>query len=126
MISARICWKFFCRMAFKSVRGGRHLSVPIELPPHRDWPVFVPGALIGLGCGLCAGGMSTLNAVLCAVLAAFVGIVLEWRHFPFVADESFGFFVSHLHELRGITWLMVALGSIFAYWFGRGWSRGQK
>jgi hypothetical protein len=85
----------------------------------------LPGALLGLGCGLISGGVSTVNAVLCAVLAGVLGLVLEWRHRPFVADESFGFFLSHLHELKGITWVMVALGSVFAYWFGRGRSRAH-
>ena len=83
----------------------------------------LPGALLGLGCGLISGGVSTVNAVLCAILATVLGIVLEWRHLPFKDDESFGFFLSHLHELKGITWIMLALGSIFAYWFGRGRSR---
>jgi hypothetical protein len=83
----------------------------------------LPGALVGLACGAISGGVSRANAILCAALAAVLGIVLEWWHFPFVADESFGFFVTHLHELRGITWLMLVLGAIFGFWFGRGRSR---
>jgi hypothetical protein len=50
----------------------------------------LPGALLGLGCGLISGGVSTVNAVLCAILATVLGIVLEWRHLPFKDDESFG------------------------------------
>jgi hypothetical protein len=87
------------------------------------YALALPGALLGLGCGLFAGGVSTVNAVLCAILAGALGLVLEWWHLPFVADESFGFFLSNLHELKPITWLMVALGSVFGYWFGRGSSR---
>jgi hypothetical protein len=83
----------------------------------------LPGALIGIGCGLLSGGTSELNGVLCAAAAAIVALILEWRHFPFVADESFGYFVTHLHQVRGIAWLMVVLGAVFGFWFGRGRSR---
>ncbi|MEX2141737.1 MAG: hypothetical protein WD894_20900 [Pirellulales bacterium] len=83
----------------------------------------LPGALVGLACGAISGGVSRANAILCAALAAVLGIVLEWWHFPFVADQSFSFFVTHLQELRGITWLMLVLGAVFAFWFGRGRSR---
>ena len=80
----------------------------------------LPGALVGIGCGLVSGGTSITNGVLCAVIAAILGVVLEWWHRPFIADESFGYFVTHLHELRGITWLMLVLGAVFGFWFGRG------
>jgi hypothetical protein len=87
------------------------------------YALALPGALLGLGCGLISRGVSTVNAVLCAILAGALGLVLEWWHLPFRDDESFGFFLSNLHELKPITWLMVALGSVFGYWFGRGSSR---
>ena len=80
----------------------------------------LPGALVGFVCGIVSRGVSWTNAVVCAVLAAILGIVLEWRHRPFIADESFGYFVAHLHELQGLTWLMIALGAVFAFWIGRG------
>ena len=80
----------------------------------------LPGALVGIGCGLLSGRSSVTNGILCAVIALVVGVVLEWRHRPFVADESFGYFVTHLHELQGITWLMLVLGVVFGFWFGRG------
>jgi hypothetical protein len=80
----------------------------------------LPGALVGIVCGLISGGPSVTNGVLCTVIAAILGVVLEWRHRPFIADESFGYFVTHLHELRGITWLMLGLGATFGFWFGRG------
>jgi len=84
------------------------------------YALALPGALVGLLCGVLSGGSSIVNAIGCAIIAAAVSIVLEWRHFPFVADESFGYFVTHLHQLRGITWLMLILGIVFAFWFGRG------
>ena len=86
----------------------------------------LPGALVGLICGALSGGASLVNAILCAIIAVGLGVALEWRHFPFVADESFGYFVAHLHQLKGMTWLMLALGAVFAFWFGRGSNRSAS
>jgi hypothetical protein len=84
------------------------------------YALVLPGALIGMLCGAFAGGVSWVNAAICAVIALAEGLVLEWKHFPFVADESFEYFLSHLHELRGMTWLMLIVGGALALWFGRG------
>jgi hypothetical protein len=93
------------------------------LMDHGFYGLALPGALVGLACGAFSGGVSRANAILCALIAAVLGIVLEWWHRPFIADESFEYFVTHLHQLRGITWLMLVLGVVFAFWFGRGRSR---
>jgi hypothetical protein len=83
----------------------------------------LPGALVGLVCGVASGGTSLVNAIACTVIAIVLSLVIEWKHRPFVADDSFGYFVTHVHELRGITWLMMILGAVFAFWFGRGRTR---
>jgi len=85
--------------------------------------LVLPGALIGLVCGTASGGVSNINAALCAVGGLVVGLLLEWAYFPFEADQSLGFFLRNLGELRGMTWLMIALGAVFAAWFGRGRQR---
>jgi hypothetical protein len=87
------------------------------------YALALPGALVGLACGVLAGGASVINAAACAVIAIVLTLVLEWKHFPFNEDPSFGYFLSHIHQLRGITWLMLALGAVFAFWFGRGRGR---
>jgi hypothetical protein len=83
----------------------------------------LPGALVGFVCGAVSGGASLANAIFCTLIALVLMLVLEWKHFPFVADERFGYFVKHLHELRGITWLMVVLGAVLAFWLGRSRAR---
>jgi hypothetical protein len=88
------------------------------------YALALPGALVGLFCGVISGGASLINAIGCAIIAAVLSIVLEWKHRPFIADESFGYFITHLHELRGMTWLMLVLGVVFAFWFGRGRAKG--
>jgi hypothetical protein len=79
------------------------------------YALALPGALVGLACGVLAGGVSVINAVACTIIALALGLVLEWKHFPFNEDPGFGYFLSHVHQLRGITWIMLALGVVFAF-----------
>ena len=44
----------------------------------------------------------------------------EWATFPFIADDGLGYFALHLHELRPITMIMIAIGVACAFWLGRG------
>ena len=80
----------------------------------------VPGAALGIGFGTRSGRESTGFGVLCGVLGLILGLVLEWIFRPFLADPSFTYFVTHLGELTARTWLLVVLGAVFAFWFGRG------
>ena len=54
-----------------------------------------------------------------AVLAVGVGLFIEWHFFPFAKDGSFGYFITHIHE-RHFELIMIALGGVFAFWFGIG------
>jgi hypothetical protein len=85
----------------------------------------LPGALVGLVCGVASGGTSLVNAIACTVVAIGLALVIEWKHFAFAVDGSFAYFVTHLHQLRGVTWLMMILGAVFAFWFGRGRTRAS-
>ena len=82
--------------------------------------MMIPGALIGLGAGLAARGRSMTLGVLCALAAVGVSIFAEWTLFPFIKDKSFGYFVTHLHQLRPLTLIMMGIGAAFAYWLGQG------
>jgi hypothetical protein len=87
------------------------------------YAIALPGVLIGLAGGGLVKQRSSLFASVCAALALIAGIVSEWRFSPFVADNSFGYFVTHLQQLRPITLIMIALGAVFAAWFALGRSR---
>lgn len=80
----------------------------------------LPGALIGIGCGLLVRNESVVRGVLCGVAGVAWGFFCEWSQFPFAKDESLGFFLGHLHKLSSITLLLIGLGGFLSYWFGRG------
>ena len=82
--------------------------------------LLLPGAALGLGCGALSGGKSNGLAIVCGIAAMFLGILTEWRFFPFVRDESLGYFVAHLQDLRTWTWVSIAAGAFCGFWFGRG------
>lgn len=87
------------------------------------YALALPGALLGMGCGITSGTRSVFLAVLSVVAATALGVYVEWAFRPFVADASFSYFLSHLHKLSSFTLLMVALGSLMAGWFGIGRTR---
>ncbi|MHC4168206.1 MAG: hypothetical protein ACYSWQ_14715 [Planctomycetota bacterium] len=95
------------------------------------YAIALPGALVGLGCGCLSGRKSLFLGILCAVLGLLVGIVTEWRFAPFVKDDSFSFFLLHLHKLARVTQILISLGALLAFWFGRGreggvWPRRKR
>ena len=87
------------------------------------YALMLPGGLIGLGGGLLVKDRSVVRATICGIFAAGVGLFSEWRNLPFVADNSFGYFLTHLHQLRGLTLLMLAGGTALAAWLSLGKQR---
>ncbi len=85
--------------------------------------IVLPGAGIGLGCELLSRGKSNALGAVCGVSAAALGIFTEWQFAPFRADDSLGYFLTHLHQLPPGTLVLLAAGVLFAFWFGRGHER---
>ena len=77
---------------------------------------MLPGACLGLGCGLLSRGKSITRGVLCLLAALALGLYTRWTHDA--NDKSFSYFVSHFYELTPITQLMIGLGALLASWFG--------
>ena len=77
---------------------------------------MVPGACLGLGCGLLSRGKSITRGVLCLLAALGLGLYTRWTHDA--NDKSFPYFLSHFYELTPITQLMIGLGALLASWFG--------
>lgn len=83
------------------------------------YALIVPGALAGLACGLCSPGDSKLRGGLAAVVALFAGLVAEWKVFPFRADKTFSYFLTHVNELKPLTLFMLGVGTFLGFWWGR-------
>jgi hypothetical protein len=84
------------------------------------YAIALPGALVGAGGGWFARGPSWPRGLACGAAGIALGIFAEWSTSPFEKDESFAYFLTHLHHLRGITLIMIGVGGLLAYWFGKG------
>ena len=77
--------------------------------------LLLPAACLGWGAGKCAGRRSTPLAAVCAVAGLALGLFTEWKFAPFAADAGLPYFVTHIHELRPITLILIALGTYLSY-----------
>jgi hypothetical protein len=79
------------------------------------YALILPGGLLGIGAGLFRS-RSLLLATICGIAATLLGVFTEWKFAPFIADKSFGYFLTHVNELRGITLILIALGGIIGFY----------
>jgi hypothetical protein len=87
------------------------------------YAIMLPGALVGLGAGLCARRRSFPLAVTCAALSVALGLYSEWRLRPFTADPSFSYFFANLHRVTPINLILIAVGAYFGYRWALGSER---
>jgi len=84
------------------------------------YAMVLPGTLLGLGCGALSGVKSNSLGIVSGLLAVLLGIFTEWRFAPFIDDDGLAYFISHLYDLKSATLVLIGLGGLFAFWFGRG------
>lgn len=84
------------------------------------YPMVLPGALVGLGCGAMLGTKSNAMGVVCGLSALVLGLFIEWQFAPFERDRSLGFFLTHINQLRSMTLILIGLGAMLGFAFGRG------
>lgn len=89
------------------------------LEDHGFYGLAIPGSFLGLGCGLLAQHRSQLRGVLCGIAALGLSLFVEWKFHYFIEDDSFLFMLTHLKDKSPVTWLMMAIGTIVAYWVGQ-------
>ena len=77
--------------------------------------MVLPGGLVGLGAGLFRG-TSKAVAVPCGILALALSLYTQWRFAAFVKDDSFGYFIAHLHHLAPMTLIMMTAGTLIGFW----------
>ncbi len=95
------------------------------------YPMVLPGALVGLGCGALLGTKSNAMGIVCGLCALLLGFFIEWQFAPFVADRSLNYFITHIHQLRSMTLMLIVIGALLGFAFGRGreggaWLRRSK
>jgi len=74
------------------------------------YALVLPGGLAGIGAGLFKS-KSIAVCVACGGLALAFGLFSEWRIAPFLKDESLGYFLAHVFQLKPFTLLMLAVGA---------------
>ncbi|MDB5351616.1 MAG: hypothetical protein JWN86_2863 [Planctomycetota bacterium] len=82
------------------------------------YALVLPGACLGLGANLASRDRSKIRGVILGVVALALGIVTEWWNRPFIADASFPYFLAHMTELLPWTLIMIAVGTVLAFWWG--------
>jgi hypothetical protein len=88
------------------------------------YAMVLPGALLGLGCGLFSGMKSMALGMTCGIAALLLGLIIEWRFAPFAADNSFAFFITNLQHLKPMTLILISIGALMGVWFGIGRESG--
>jgi hypothetical protein len=79
------------------------------------YALAIPGAFVGFGAGV-VKNRSTLVAIDCGIAATALGIFAEYRFAPFIADDSVGYFLTHLHQLKPLTWIMILIGGAVGFY----------
>jgi hypothetical protein len=76
--------------------------------------LILPGGLLGLGAGL-GKPRALWLPVACGLAATAIGLLAEWRFAPFSKNESLTYFLSHIHELKPITLIMIVAGGFVGF-----------
>jgi hypothetical protein len=83
------------------------------------YAAILPGALLGLGGALFARERSVLRGALLGLAGLALGLYTEWKYFPFIADGSLAYFLTNVPQVNPVHLLMIAVGTFFAFWWGR-------
>jgi hypothetical protein len=107
------CWMLVLAGAMAGGLGGYFAFFWIA---HQGlYALVLPGGLAGIGASLFKN-RSTGVCVICGLLALALGLLSEWRFAPFVKDGSLGYFLSHVHQLKPITLIMITAGTVIGFW----------
>lgn len=101
---------------------------------HGFYGMVIPGAFVGLGCGLLAQHRSVARGVVCAAAGLLASLYAEWWYNArFIENNTFSTMVSNIHHEGPVTLMMMAIGTIVAFWVGQDagfrllpWSRPSR
>lgn len=88
------------------------------------YAIMLPPALVGLAAGYVITSRSQTLAIVCAIGGLALGLFTEWKFAPFLLDNSWSYFLSHVHQLKPVTLLMLVIGAVASYRFALGRDRG--
>jgi hypothetical protein len=77
--------------------------------------LVLPGACVGIFAGHFRS-RSLAVSIACGIGALGLGLYSEWRFAPFMKDGSLYYFLTHVYQLKPITWFMIALGAAVGFW----------
>ncbi len=80
------------------------------------YAIILPGMLAGAGCRVLAPRRLLILSIVCAVFSVILGLYAEWQAFPFTRDNSLMYFITHIHQLKPITLILIGLGGFFGFW----------
>ena len=87
------------------------------------YALLLPGGFVGLGAGMFKTP-SKGTAVGCGCLALLFGLIAEWNSFPFEADGSPVYFLTHFYDLKPMTLILIGIGTAIGFWIP--FRRGQE
>lgn len=115
--------KWLLGLAGAAAGGVVGYYIFVWLVQQRLYGLALPGAALGAGGTLLFRDRSPVFGVVCAALAIPLSLFAEWKKFPFIDDDSFGYFLTHLQDLKPITLIMIVVGALCAFWIGQGISK---
>lgn len=85
------------------------------------YAIIVVGIATGFGAALIGRRHNVVIGIMAAVIALLASLFTEWWLYPFISDDSLGYFVQHIGDLPAFRLLVHALGAACAGWIG--WRR---
>jgi hypothetical protein len=102
-------------LIFATIGGAAGYFIFAWLIKYGFYGLAIPGGLLGIG----AASVKTKSiplAIICGLAALALGLFIEWRFFPFVDDDSLGYFLTHIYQLRPVTLIMIAVGAAIGFY----------
>lgn len=82
---------------------------------HGAFGFAIPGVLVGIGASFHRDAPGWV-AALCGVIGLVAGAYSTWTLMPFIADDGFGYFITHLHQLPAFQSGLILVGAGVAFW----------
>ena len=84
-----------------------------------DYSIILIGLISGLFCRIFIKSRNSFMGIICALFALGFGLLAE--HYMFISGkENLSFFFQNLQKLKTATWVPIIIGSLLAFYLGRG------